>query len=126
MINSENSEIKAILKTESRTQQDLVRWYRNSYCLKHHARRCLILAIVNEYKPIFIQTGLYTGAADLLILHRVTSPMRVIFAEVKTEDPKSKQKPAQREFQAHIEQMAGDAEYYVVRTLDEFKAIFEK
>lgn len=112
-----------ITPTESRIQQDAVRWYRNSFCLKHHAPRCLILAIVNEYKPIFTATGLYTGAADLLVLHRANGPSRVIFAEVKTATGQQSNK--QREFQEHIEQMEGAAEYHLVRNLEEFKAIFK-
>ena len=129
-----------VFLTESRIQQNIVRFFKNTYCLSHHIPRCLIMSIPNEMKPRLSQTGLYTGGADLLILHLtaakrptkgikwvITPPvdcgtvMRVIFIEVKT--PEGKISLKQRKFETHIRSMKGKVEYYVVRSLEEFQKI---
>lgn len=122
-------------KSESRIQQELVQWYRNNFCLAHHSPRCLILSIPNENNPRKAQTGAYAGASDLLIIHVVNkNSIRVIFAEIKTEE--GMLSDAQEGFQEHITSMAEflnkfeidgikihTLEYHVVRSLEEFKSI---
>lgn len=111
------------MKTEYRIQQDLVVWYRNTYCLAHHAPRCIILAIPNEGNPRLVQTGTLPGTSDLIAIHRNTVDGKAIlaFVEVKTET--GRQSPKQRAFQLQVEEMGFN--YYIVRSLDEFKAIVE-
>lgn len=100
-------------KTEARIQQDIVRWYRNNYCLKHHAPRCIILSIPNSKNPQLREVGMMSGASDLLVIRRHMA----YFVEIKT--VKGRQSPAQKKFQAHIKQM--DMIYVVIRSLGEFK-----
>lgn len=104
--------------TESRIQQDCVRWYHNSYCLIHHTPRCLILSIPNEGSPRLAQIGALAGASDLLVLHVATGrPIRLIFAEIKT--PTGRQSPAQAKFEKHVKTIG--VEYVIIRSLEEFK-----
>lgn len=115
-----NSEI---LYTESRIQQDCVKFYKNSCCLVHSTPRCLILAIPNENQPFLTDIGLYAGASDILVIHRNTvegEPL-VVWVEVKTEV--GTQKPAQIKFQAHVEGMG--FQYEIVRSLEEFQKLVE-
>lgn len=99
--------------TEAQIQQQIVQWYKNTYCLVHHSPRCMILSIPNEGKPELIATGLYPGAADLLVVHYGA----VVFVEVKNEG--GVQKPAQKRFQAHCRCVG--LSYHLVRSLEEFK-----
>lgn len=114
-------------KTEARIQQDIVMWFRNEYCLKHHDPRSIILSIPNNREYGMREVGMMSGASDLLVIHR-TSPgpgpikQRIIWCEVKT--PKTKdtaggiQSPIQKKRQEHIEQMG--MEYVIVRSREEF------
>ena len=113
--------------TEARIQQDIVRHYRNNFCLRHHTPRSLILSIPNEFKPHLVHTGLYAGGADLLVLH-VRIELRILFIEVKT--PTGTVSDKQRKFEQHINGMAifvnnnnVSLEYHVVRSLEDFKKI---
>lgn len=99
--------------TEAAIQQQIVRWYRNQYCLTYHSPRCMILSIPNEGKPELIATGLYPGAADLLVIHMG----RVMFVEVKT--PTGVQSSRQKEFQQHCN--ASGFPYYLVRSIEDFR-----
>lgn len=113
--------------TESRIQQEIAIFYRNTYCLAHHTPRCLILSVPNEGNPRLSQIGAFPGASDLIVFHRVPGrPMRVLFVEVKRPSKNSKQSSRQIEFQKIIQSMglAGEmVEYHVVRSVDEFKKI---
>jgi len=100
-------------KSESRIQQEIVRYFRNNYCLKHHEPRSMILSIPNEEKPRYVKTGLLPGAADLLVVIEG----KAIFVEVKT--PKGKQGPKQATFEKQCEQVG--APYFLVRSLYDFK-----
>ena len=110
--------------SEARIQQDIVMWYKNSYCLVHHIPRSLILSIPNEGKPFLTQTGLMAGSADLMVIDRYTAPgvlnggiiCIVLFVEVKT--PNKKQSAKQLKFQSHVESMGFS--YHIVRSLEEF------
>ena len=106
------------MKSEDKIQQDQVMWYRNTYCLKHHKPRNLILSIPNEGKPELIRTGLYPGAADLMVVHFG----RVFFVENKTDT--GRQSDKQKDFQEHVQSLGFD--YHLCRSFDEFKQIIEK
>ena len=109
-------------KSESRIQADCVRWYRNSFCLRHYNPRCMIFSVPNESNGSkamkLIQTGLYPGVADLVICHRT----RWLFVEVKT--PTGIQSAKQRLFQEHCKQM--NIQYELVRSLEDFQEIIKK
>lgn len=102
-------------KLEEKIQQEQVMFYKNTYCLKHHNPRNLILSIPNEGKPDLIRTGLYPGASDLLVIHFG----QVIFIENKTEN--GRQSNHQKEFQQHVESLGFP--YYICRSLEDFKTI---
>jgi hypothetical protein len=104
------------MKTEQKIQQEIFQWFTNTYCLKHHSPRSLILSIPNEGKPSLVMTGLYPGASDLLVVHLGV----VYFIEVKTET--GKQSDNQKKFEQHIHQM--EMNYYLVRSLEDFQNLF--
>ncbi len=107
-------------QTEAKIQQDIFIWYNNTYCLQHHIPRCIIFSIPNEGKPELIRTGLYPGVSDLFIHHfTVSGPHYPMFVEVKT--PTGTQKPAQKQFQTHVEALGYP--YHIVRSLEDFKAV---
>lgn len=105
-------------KLEEKIQQEQVMWYKNSFCLKHHIPRNLILSIPNEGKPELVRTGLYPGAADLMVIHLG----KVLFIENKT--PTGRQSPHQKDFQQHVESLGFP--YYVCRSLNDFKAVINQ
>jgi hypothetical protein len=108
-------------KSEDKIQQQIVMWFRNAYCLKHHVPRCAIFSVPNDGKNIKEQmrkraTGLMAGVSDLIVV----LPEDVIFVEVK--DEKGKQSDKQLEFEKTM--IALDKKYLVVRSLEEFKELF--
>jgi len=120
-------------KSESRIQQEIVMWYKNTYCLEHYEPRSMIFSIPNEGRGAaasqLIQTGLYPGVADLCVIHiQRHEPFEdmyrdldtiILFFEVKK--PTGVQSPNQKKFEAHCKQMR--LPYHIVRSLDEFKKI---
>ena len=106
--------------TENKTQQEIVMWYRNTYCLKHHTTRNIIFSVPNDSKNAVEQmrkvaTGLFAGVSDLIMIHFG----QVMFIEVKTET--GRQSDKQKEFQQIVENQG--FKYYLVRSLKEFKEI---
>jgi len=107
-------------KTESRIQQEIVKWFRNNYCLKFHKPRYIIFSVPNEtkdvkelmYKKSF---GLMSGVSDLIVIME----NKIIFVEVKTE--KGLQSKKQKEFQKRVEDLR--FEYHIVRSLEQFKKV---
>lgn len=105
-------------KTEAKIQQEMVQWFRNNYCLKHHNPRHLIFSVPNEsqnvqeagYKRAI---GLMKGVSDFIIVRN----SEVLFFEVKTE--RGRQSREQIEFQLAVEALG--FRYTVVRSLEEFK-----
>src|SRR3990170_6520491 len=101
-----------IKQSESRIQSEIVKHYRNTYCLKHHNPRCMIFSVPNESNGAramkLMQTGLYPGCADLVIYHvKPSRPGRYeeiipLFVEVKTAT--GIQSAKQRLFQQHCNQ----------------------
>jgi len=104
--------------TESRIQQEIVRFYRNKYCLKHHFPRHVIASVPNDGKnykeqSVKLQTGLMSGFSDLIVIR----PNETIYVEVKTY--KGKQSPKQIEFENTVTALG--FRYIIVRSLEEFK-----
>lgn len=105
-------------KTEARIQQEIVLWYRNNFCLKHHNPRHLIFSVPNEsqnvqevgYKKAI---GLLKGASDCIIVRNA----QVLFVEVKTNT--GRQSKEQIEFQQTVEALG--FRYILVRSLEDFK-----
>lgn len=127
-------------KAESKIQQEIVQWYKNTFCLKHHSPRCMIFSIPNEGGQAktsqLIATGLYPGAADLGGIHIRNVSFEVdeerlsvrggvyrkintqtFFVECKTDI--GVQSDKQKIFQKHCQDIG--IPYKVVRSLDDFK-----
>lgn len=109
-----------MLDTESRIQQDCLRWFRNNHCLKIHDPQLVMFSVPNEGKDVVEQMkkkaiGLMKGAADTII----TFKGKVVFCEFK--DLVGKQKPEQIQFQEKVEKLGH--EYWLVRDLDTFKEL---
>jgi hypothetical protein len=102
---------------ENQLQQSIYLWYQNTYVIND--KRCMILSIPNgglrdKMTAVTMKaTGLYKGAADLMIVHRGWMG----FVELKTET--GKQSPKQIAFELHCKQ--ADIPYLLVRTLAEFQ-----
>jgi len=103
----------AIIKTESKIQQEIVIEINNNYCLKKHNPQLIIYSVPNGI-PIPIppkeraraldllhKTGMLNGVSDL-ILQGVNG--RILNIEVKAE---TKQSPAQIDFQKKVEALGG-------------------
>ena len=101
------------MKTESRIQQDIFRWYSNTHCLKTSNPKEVIWHTPNEGQHKLISIGVLAGVSDLTLTFRGV----IYFCEVKT--PTGKQMPSQTKFQKDIEN-AG-FEYFIVRSLFDFK-----
>jgi|TARA_R100001163_G_scaffold60587_1_gene49996 hypothetical protein len=111
------------LDTESRIQQDCIRYFRNMYCLKHHKPQMVMFSVPNEGKDLREQlkkkaTGLMKGVSDTIIIF----PNKVVFCEFK--DLKGKQRPDQKLFQEKVILLGHD--YWIVRSIEEFKHLIEK
>jgi len=107
------------MKSEDKIQQEIVMWYRNNYCLKHHTPRNIIFSVPNDSKNATeqmrkIATGLYAGVSDLIIIHF----SKVIFVEVKTDI--GRQSDKQKEFENIIKEQ--NLNYWLVRSLLDFKS----
>lgn len=105
--------------TEDHLQQELVIWFTNKYCLKHHNPRSIIFSIPNgglrndREAAKLRKTGLLSGVSDLIIIHRG----EVYFIEVKL--PNKTQQPNQVDFQNRVELLG--FKYILCRSLEEFK-----
>lgn len=108
------------MKTENKIQQEIIVYFRNTYCLKNHDLRSIIFSVPNDSKDAKeqmrkIATGLMAGVSDLICIHNG----KVLFIECK--DDKGRQSDKQKEFQKLIE--AQGFSYYLVRSLEDFKKI---
>ncbi len=108
-------------QTEARIQQNCWIWYKNNFCLNHHNPKHIIFAVPNdssskEETMRKLATGMLAGVSDLIIVQ----PNRVIFIEVKTDS--GTQQPNQKQFESDVKDLG--FEYYVVRSLDQFKTLF--
>lgn len=110
------------MKSENKIQQEIVIWFKNNYCLKHHNPKCEIFSVPNEgsnaKEQIYKKSiGLLSGVSDLIVL----MPNRVIFIECK--DDKGKQSDKQIAFENTVKSLG--FEYYVVRSLIDFRQWIE-
>lgn len=130
MSKKHNTEGRTIIPSESRIQQDIVRWYRNQYCLKHQSPRSMIFSIPNEGRGMqsaaLIATGLYAGMADLCVIHHKGNihdgyTKTILFIEVK--NALGAQGSKQFEFEDHCVSMG--ILYKLVRSLSEFRGVVE-
>ncbi len=108
------------MKTESKIQQEIVVWFNNNFCLKNMNPKFVIFSVPNETKNYLElkykrNIGLKSGVSDLIVL----MPNKILFIEVKTEN--GKQSNSQIDFQRTVEDLG--FEYYLVRSLENFKAI---
>lgn len=102
--------------TESRLQQECFIWHYNTY----PSQRGLFFRIKNEGTNRISgargkATGIIPGVADMCLL----SLKGAIFLEFKSETGKQSQK--QKEWQELIRR--NSYQYYIIRTLDEFKEL---
>ncbi len=107
-------------KSEARIQQEIVVWFKNNYCLKHHEDQALIFSVPNEREGVHImkklkQTGLMSGVSDLIVVMKNI----VLFVEVKTET--GVQSKTQKDFEKKVSALGFD--YILVRSLNNFKNI---
>jgi hypothetical protein len=105
-------------KTENKLQQEIIMYYRNNFCLKHHEPRHAIFSVPNDSKDAKeqmrkIATGLMSGVSDVIILR----PNEAVFCEVKTDVGVQSEK--QKDFQILVEALG--FRYILVRSLEDFK-----
>jgi hypothetical protein len=111
------------MKTENKTQQEIIMYYRNNYCLKHHNPKHAIFSVPNDSKDAKeqmrkIATGLMRGVSDLIIV----KPNEVVFCEVKTDV--GRQSDSQKEFEQTVSNLG--FRYILVRSLEDFKKQISK
>ncbi len=108
------------MKTEIKIQSEIVQWFRNNYCLRHHNPRYEIFSVPNESaynNNQFKAMGVRSGVSDLIVLLN----KKTLFIELKNET--GKQRDSQKDFETVVQKLGFD--YYIVRTLEEFKTIIE-
>lgn len=108
------------MKAEDLVQQEIFRYYWNTYCLPKHQPREFILHIPNEGKDNgkLASIGLYSGASDIVFSCKGI----IYFCEVKTVT--GTQSPNQKKFETHVTQSGFT--YFLVRSLEDFKKFLEK
>ena len=132
-------------RNENHLQADIVRWFNNTYCLKHHNPRYFIFAVQNEMamqvggalKSVLpkavhstidktirivlskaVTFGFKKGVSDLIVL----LPNNTLFIELKTDI--GQQRVEQKEFQEIVTNL--NYSYYIARNLEDFKKIINK
>jgi hypothetical protein len=112
------------MKSEDVLQAAIYRWYHNTYCTKNNNPKHCIFSVPNggfrtSREAMKLKaTGLVAGVSDVIVIQ----PNRIVFVEVKLE--KGKQQQNQIEFENTVKALG--FEYYVVRSLEEFKNIITK
>ena len=113
----------AIIKPESKIQQEIVIEVNNKYCLKHHNPQLIIYSIPNGITipippkeraralDLLHKTGMLNGTSDLILQG---ANGRILNIEVKAE---TKQSPAQIDFQNKVENLGG--RYILVYSKDD-------
>lgn len=108
--------------SEDILQAKIYKWYHNTYCTKNNNPRHCIFSVPNgglrsPREAVKLKaTGLVAGVSDLIVLQ----PNRIIFVEVKF--GKGRQQANQVDFENKVKALG--FEYYLVRSLEEFKQIF--
>lgn len=116
-----------IRQSEDATQQAMVIYFNNKYCLKHHKPRLIIHSIPNGITADSLppkerarvldkmtKTGMLKGAADLNIKGVLGRCL-----EVETKTKSGRQSDEQIEYQKRIIDLGG--RYELARSLEEFK-----
>jgi hypothetical protein len=90
--------------------------------LNFFEQKHLIFSVPNDGKNMMEQmrkkaTGLLAGVSDLIVIQ----PNRIIFIEVKTE--RGVQSESQKQFENDVKALG--FEYYLVRSLNEFKNLVQ-
>jgi len=98
---------------EEAIQAEIVRYFTNNYCLKHHRPRSLIFSVPNEGKSQLFRAGMKPGASDLIVIHNGNPH----FVEVKK--PGGKQSAKQKQFEEHAKECG--VPYHLVYSLEDFK-----
>jgi hypothetical protein len=112
------------MTSEDQIQQQIVNFFTNNYCLKHHSPRCSIFSVPNGGSRHILEakklkaTGMKAGVSDLIVL----MPNRAIFIELKNE--KGIQSESQKEFEQSVSALG--FEYYLIRSLDQFIEVIKK
>lgn len=108
------------MKIEDQYQSEIIRWYNNNFCLKHHTPRGIIFSVPNGGSRNKVEamtlkaTGLLAGVSDTIL---ILPNGRLLFCEVKTET--GSQSHEQIEFQKRVEALG--FEYWLVRGLEDFQ-----
>ena len=105
-------------KSESKIQQEIVMWHRNTFGLKHHNPRDVIFSVPNERENKreqmrMIATGLMAGVSDLIVI----MPCKIVFVECK--DETGRQSDRQNEFERLVTDLGFN--YILVRSLEEYQ-----
>lgn len=109
---------------EDRLQAEIVAYFNNQYCLKHHNPRFMIFAIPNGGNRNKIEamkfkaTGLLAGASDLVVI----LPNFVAFVELKTD--LGIQSEVQKDFANRVDVLG--FEYIIIKSLEQFKQWLNK
>lgn len=102
-------------------QAKIYKWYHNTYCTKLNNPKHCIFSVPNGGKRNKIEavklkaTGLVAGVSDLIVIQ----PNRILFIELKIATGKQSQK--QKDFQEVVQNLG--FQYFVVRSLEEFKEV---
>lgn len=111
---------------ESKIQQEIVTYFNNTYCLKHHSPSLIIFSVPNGIPiplpsneraralDLLHKTGMKNGISDLIIQGMYG---RIVNVEVKTET--GIQSQAQKDMQSKVESLEG--RYILVRSLPDFQ-----
>lgn len=108
------------MKSEANLQQQMVIWFNNKYCLKHHEPRGLIFAVPNggsrnKIEAMILRaTGVLSGVSDLIM---ILPNGRLIFVEVKFQN--GKQSESQKDFENRVKKLG--FEYWLINDLQAFK-----
>lgn len=107
--------------SEDILQAKIFKWYHNKFCTNLSQTPHVIFSVpngahVSKKEAMKLKaTGLVAGVSDIIIVQ----PNRILFIEVKLE--KGKQQKNQVDFENTVKSLG--FEYYVVRSLEEFKKI---
>jgi hypothetical protein len=103
--------------TESKIQQDCFVWYSNTFA-RHNIG--IMFSVPNESigsQQRKVNTGLLRGVSDTIIIHKGVC----MFVEFKTLTGVIS--PYQKQFKEKVENQG--LKYYLIRSLEEFKQLFE-
>ncbi len=107
------------MKTEDKIQSEIVSWFTNNYCLKHHYPRSVIFSVPNggfrhKIEAMKLKaTGMLAGVSDLIVIHR----SKIYFCELKTDS--GVLSSGQKDFALRIDQ--NGFPYKIFRNLLEFQ-----